>query len=299
MPTDVFDTVSVAEHYSSVAAMIQSDVAGDNSVGSYAETASYYDAYIGSPDDWAKGGNLYELMDSGANPRPPEDGGSIIHVGAGTLYRRGVFPDKVDATMFGADGQGLPSGVVDNHPMFTAAIAYISNTGRPLHIAKAARPYDVYDQIDFTMTNNPSQTGTAKFTSTELHIIGEIGTGSIPRTFKSTTIRYRGPAGKSLFFISYSVFAAEGHKFKNLTLECEPGSETNTTAIFHKQTGVNGVYPRRQYFEDVGITGFHDGIMFEGDLTTSSPLAYLKSGCDRPRLRSYPANRYRRHPINA
>jgi len=66
------------------------------------------------------GANTYQLID-GVTTRPAEDGGSIIHVGAGNLYLKGLFPAGVWVEQFGAK----PVVGFDNKSAFEKAAAYL------------------------------------------------------------------------------------------------------------------------------------------------------------------------------
>ncbi|GAB5470469.1 MAG: hypothetical protein Kilf2KO_34990 [Rhodospirillales bacterium] len=95
-------------------------------VGDYFDQVSYY----GIANSTSSGSNRFILRQA-ASPgaRPPDDGGSIIHVAApnDTLYLEGLFPGGlIYAEQFGARGDGSTG----NHTAITNALAFADSSLR-------------------------------------------------------------------------------------------------------------------------------------------------------------------------
>lgn len=104
-------------------------------VGEFASTSEY------GPDP-GEGANNYKICDAlTANNRPPEDGGSIIHVGSEGLYLEGLFPGGIIwVAQFGAHNT---KGHVDSSA-FLNALNYCATKKTDLHIkAKVGHYYTV------------------------------------------------------------------------------------------------------------------------------------------------------------
>lgn len=64
------------------------------------------------------GGNTYQLVDSSPDARPADDGGSVIHVGAGNLYLKGFFSQTINPFTFGLTPSNIAPAILNIQSAF-------------------------------------------------------------------------------------------------------------------------------------------------------------------------------------